>query len=435
MGGMGGGMGGFGGGAGGAPEFNQMQQQLQQNPGMMRDMLNSPMMRGAMDEMSRNPEMLRQMINADPRMREVIEQNPELGHALNDPETLRRTFEVAANPNLMAEQMRLTDRSLANIEAHPEGFNALSRMHNDVSEPMMRAAEGRGVNTTNSTLSDPNNPFAAMFAANPVAGANTQTSNTAAGGNAGGTPDPWAPHVPGSNPAGVGNPGNPFASMFGGMGGGGGGGAPPPDPFPAVNSDVKFITCATCKALAKRLHSQISKWDAKVTGSEEALQAKVAEMCDPKSAVGSWITEYDMVESKDGKAVELKRQSSQGECEVECNTIALACKELLQESEIDLAAGIFKSFNGKKKKPLDVKTLTSQLCTSDDGWAANVKGGCASGVPKVPKKRTAGPPWKAKAAAPSMGAPGGADAGGPGMTIEPAKPDAPRIDPATLGEL
>ena len=221
---MGGGMGGFGGGAGGAPEFNQMQQQLQQNPGMMRDMLNSPMMRGAMDEMSRNPEMLRQMINADPRMREVIEQNPELGHALNDPETLRRTFEVAANPNLMAEQMRLTDRSLANIEAHPEGFNALSRMHNDVSEPMMRAAEGRGVNTTNSTLSDPNNPFAAMFAANPVAGANTQTSNTAAGGNAGGTPDPWAPHVPGSNPAGVGNPGNPFASMFGGMGGGGGGG-------------------------------------------------------------------------------------------------------------------------------------------------------------------------------------------------------------------
>lgn len=224
MGGMGGGMGGFGGGAGGAPDFNQMQQQLQQNPGMMRDMLNSPMMRGAMDEMSRNPEMLRQMINADPRMREVIEQNPELGHALNDPETLRRTFEVAANPNLMAEQMRLTDRSLANIEAHPEGFNALSRMHNDVSEPMMRAAEGRGVNTTNSTLADPNNPFAAMFAANPVAGVNTQTSNTAAGGNAGGTPDPWAPHVPGSNPAGGGNPGNPFASMFGGMGGGGGGG-------------------------------------------------------------------------------------------------------------------------------------------------------------------------------------------------------------------
>jgi len=187
---------------------------------------------------------------------------------------------------------------------------------------------------------------------------------------------------------------------MGGMGGGGG--APPPEPFPAVKTDVKFIACSTCKLLAKRLHSQMSKWDSKVTKSEEAMQAKVADMCvtcNEGACDGSWITEYDMVESKDGKAVELKRQNEQGACEVECKTIAEACKAVVQEAEIELAAGLYKSFNdvGKKKKqPLDLKALTSKLCTSDDAWAANVEGGCAAGVPKVPKKRKAGPAFRPK---------------------------------------
>lgn len=219
---------------------------------------------------------------------------------------------------------------------------------------------------------------------------------------------------------------------MGGMGGGGQGG-PPPEPFPAVNSDVKYITCSTCKTLAKKIHTESSKWNAKITKSEEALQGKVSEMCDPKSTPGSWITEYDMVESKDGKAVDLKRQSQQGECEVECNTIAMACRQVLQEAEIDIAAGLFKSF--KAKKPLDAKALASRLCTSDDAWAANVDGGCGD-VPKVPKKRKAGPAFQIKMqpppAAPEIDL---GDDSSPSMTVEPAKPDAPKIDPASLGEL
>merc|ERR1719362_2361746 len=122
-------------------------------------------------------------------------------------------------------------------------------------------------------------------------------------------------------------------------------GGPPPDPFPAVKTDVKFITCSTCKLLAKRLHSQMSKWDSKVTKSEEAMQAKLADMCVVSSDEGSWITEYDMVESKDGKAIELKRQNEAGACEVECKTIVEACKMVVQEAELELAAGLYKSFN------------------------------------------------------------------------------------------
>merc|ERR1711972_703192 len=109
---------------------------------------------------------------------------------------------------------------------------------------------------------------------------------------------------------------------------------------------------------------------------------------------GAWISEYDMVENKNGKTIDLKRQTSQGECEIECNTIAEACQSVLREAEIDLAAQLYKSF--KAKKPFDVKALTSRLCTSDDAWAANMDGGCAAGVPKVPKSRKPGPAWKQK---------------------------------------
>jgi len=90
----------------------------------------------------------------------------------------------------------------------------------------------------------------------------------------------------------------------------------------------------------------MSKWGAKVTGSEEAIQGEVSKMCDATSETGSWITEYDMVESSDGKAINLKRHSEQGDCEIECKTIAEACKQVLQEAEIDLVAALYKSCEG-----------------------------------------------------------------------------------------
>ena len=37
---------------------------------------------------------------------------------------------MARNPELLREQMRQQDRTFSNIEAHPEGFNALARMYN-----------------------------------------------------------------------------------------------------------------------------------------------------------------------------------------------------------------------------------------------------------------------------------------------------------------
>merc|ERR1712194_446393 len=180
-----------------------------------------------------------------------------------------------------------------------------------------------------------------------------------------------------------------------------GGGAPPEEPFPAVKSDVKFIACSTCKALARKLHAESSKWGPEITGSEEAIAGKVAEMCDTASDAGSWITEYDMVESSDGKRIDLKRHSQKGECEVECNTIKQACKDVLQEADIEVTTMLYKAF--KKKNILDAKALTAKMCTSDDAAAANMDGGCADKKPKIPKSRKAGPAFKVKALPPDIG--------------------------------
>ncbi len=62
----------------------------------------------------------------------MIEANPEIGHALNDPSTLRQMSEMMRNPNLMQEMIRNSDRAMSNIEAHPEGFNYLRRMYQNV---------------------------------------------------------------------------------------------------------------------------------------------------------------------------------------------------------------------------------------------------------------------------------------------------------------
>lgn len=180
---------GGGGGAGlGLPEFQQVQQQLMQNPNLMRDMMNMPAVQSLMD----NPEMMRSLILNNPQMRSLIDRNPELGHILNDPSTLRQTLDAARNPELMREMMRNTDRAMSNIEASPEGFNMLRRMYETVEEPFLNAATGGdGENAVGAA----NNPFAALFG---TQGQQTQPANRGTGTetvapNTAPLPNPWNP--------------------------------------------------------------------------------------------------------------------------------------------------------------------------------------------------------------------------------------------------
>ncbi|RWW42551.1 hypothetical protein BHE74_00051897 [Ensete ventricosum] len=124
----------------GLPELNQMQQQLAQNPSMMREIMNMP----AVQSLINNPDLIRGMIMNNPQMREIIDRNPEFAHILNDPSTLRQSLEVMRNPELMRELMRNTDRAMSNIESSPEGFNMLRRMYETVQEPFLNATTAAG---------------------------------------------------------------------------------------------------------------------------------------------------------------------------------------------------------------------------------------------------------------------------------------------------
>lgn len=178
----------------GFPEFEQVQQQLTQNPNMMREIMNMP----AIQNLMNNPDLMRSLIMNNPQMREIIDRNPELAHILNDTGILRQTLEAARNPELMREMMRNTDRAMSNIESSPEGFNMLRRMYENVQEPFLNATTMSG--DSGNTLGS--NPFAALLGNQGGAQARDGSNNpstTGAEATAGLTapntnplPNPWS---------------------------------------------------------------------------------------------------------------------------------------------------------------------------------------------------------------------------------------------------
>ncbi|XP_030522824.1 ubiquitin domain-containing protein DSK2b-like isoform X1 [Rhodamnia argentea] len=172
----------------GLPDLEQVQQQLTQNPNIMREIMNMP----AIQNLMNNPELMRTLMMSNPQMRELIDRNPELAHILNDPSILRQTLEAARNPELMREMMRNTDRAMSNIEASPEGFNMLRRMYENVQEPFLNATT-MGGNNGNDLGS---NPFAALLGGRGGAQGRDGTNNPSSTGSETGQ----GPTAPNTNP-------------------------------------------------------------------------------------------------------------------------------------------------------------------------------------------------------------------------------------------
>ncbi|XBH87551.1 hypothetical protein VPH35_074978 [Triticum aestivum] len=178
------GSGAFGLSASGLPGLEQMQQQLTENPNLMREVLNTPAMQNIMN----SPDLIRDLIMNNPQMRELVDRNPDLAHVLNDPSILRQTVEAARNPELMREMMRNTDRAMSNIESSPEGFNMLRRMYETVQEPFMNATTMAGEGDTTP------NPFAALLGdqgSNQARDPTGDAPTTAPAPNTNPLPNPW----------------------------------------------------------------------------------------------------------------------------------------------------------------------------------------------------------------------------------------------------
>ncbi|KAM5546956.1 ubiquitin domain-containing protein DSK2b [Rosa sericea] len=195
----------------GFPDLEQVQQQF-------RDIMNIPLF----DSLANSTDMIQNMVMNNPQMREIIDRNPEVGHVLNDPGTIRQTLEAARNPELMREMMRNSDRAMSNIEASPEGFNMLRRMYENVQEPLLNASTMAG-----DAGGDSSNPFAALFVPQGENPTRTQSTNSSTARSDSATrppapntvplPNPWSPTGPGvaqtnttrSNPLGDGRPQTP----------------------------------------------------------------------------------------------------------------------------------------------------------------------------------------------------------------------------------
>ncbi|KAJ8603833.1 hypothetical protein CTAYLR_000267 [Chrysophaeum taylorii] len=186
-----GGLGGFG-GAGGAGDdpMMEMQRRLMADPEAAMSLLNSPLTQSILN----NPDAMRSIVEANPRVRRVLEANPQLRHALSDPNLLREAMEVARSPARLREAMRHQDLALSQLENHPEGFNALRRMYEDVHEPLLDGID--------------------EMATPPDAPQHRRPSGDAPSGA---LPNPWARPTPGASNGGAGLPGLPPGFPGGGL--------------------------------------------------------------------------------------------------------------------------------------------------------------------------------------------------------------------------
>merc|ERR1719316_1911346 len=128
------------------------------------------------------------MMQMNPQMREMMDRNPQIARILEDPETMQQAMRAATNPAVMREMMRNADLAMGRADVMPGGHAALTRMHNEVVDPLYSAmgpGSGAGNSTAvsyeleNSTASAPNsaalpNPWGPPPAAAPAA----QTSAT-----------------------------------------------------------------------------------------------------------------------------------------------------------------------------------------------------------------------------------------------------------------
>lgn len=159
----------------------RMQQELMQNPGLMRTIMDNPMVQ----QMMNNPDVLRTLLTSNPQMQELMERNPEVSHVLNNPDLLRQTMEMSRNPSMLQELMRNHDRALSNLESVPGGYSALQRLYRDIQEPMLNAIpEQFGMNPFSGLVNNNAN------ASNPQQGTENRDP----------LPNPWSPNSQASNP-------------------------------------------------------------------------------------------------------------------------------------------------------------------------------------------------------------------------------------------
>ncbi|XP_061207858.1 ubiquilin-1-like [Neopsephotus bourkii] len=123
-------------------------------------------------------DLVRDLIVSNPQLQQLAEENPEIGHILSDPHTIREMLEAASSPAAMQEMIRNNDLAMNNLESIPGGYSALEQHYREVEEPMLDAMEEHMVP----------NPFASPESRPSASGAQLPAHTE----NRSPLPNPWA---------------------------------------------------------------------------------------------------------------------------------------------------------------------------------------------------------------------------------------------------
>lgn len=74
----------------GMPDMSAMQQQLMQNPDLLAQIMDSPMMQNVLN----NPDTMRNMMAQNPQMQAMLDANPQIRHIMNDPAVSLTTVRI-----------------------------------------------------------------------------------------------------------------------------------------------------------------------------------------------------------------------------------------------------------------------------------------------------------------------------------------------------
>jgi len=176
-----------------------------------------------------------------------------------------------------------------------------------------------------------------------------------------------------------------MAQMMGGGGMGGmpgmgmGGGAE------AVFSDIKYITCPTCKALVRRAKKATDDLRSSLPNtkiSEDRIDEVLENICDPHSDSGSWLAEYKIIEDTPEQPspktyLDLKRMGQPGPCLEDCMTVAATCERIMSEAGPDLVEKLWAN-------KMDKTELTEFVC---EKLTRKMKGSCGRTRLKIPESR------------------------------------------------
>lgn len=149
-----------------------------------------------------------------------------------------------------------------------------------------------------------------------------------------------------------------------------------------VPSDVPYIQCETCFHVVEAVVNETNK-----IGEKELTEIKlfdvVESLCDPNSPVGKWATKIDLQERL--RKIHLVKQDGVQECKQECRTLALACAQVLDSVETELAEHLYML---RKNGEVTKSDVESWLCDKNGMSSA-----CSNRVPLFPKSRPTGPPF------------------------------------------